>query len=190
MTVQQPARTADDYLDLLRRLSPPGLAFGDTEGRWDDLLEAIAQELGLIDASVSDTAGGVPSGLVSETDPRTATETLPAWEYMLGLTAGSLSTAQRQDQAYSAMIATGGQSPGYFIAIAAPIMTITIDEPLAVGWNPCSPPCAPMYGVGARFTWVVHGGIGASTARKSMLESLINKYKPAHTLVFFLYDIV
>jgi len=174
------ARTADDYLAALRQLSPPGIAFGDEEGRWDDLLEALAQELGRADASAAN--------MIAEMDPRTADETIAAWEYMLGLEAGSLSLALRREQAHAALIATGGQSPAYFVELAAALgMTITITSPVSVGWSPSSPPCAPLYSVYARFVWLVTGPVGASAGRRQMMEDLFNRLKPAHTVVAFEY---
>ena len=191
MGVLQPARTAADYLDMLRNLSPPGIAFGGTEGRWDDLLEALAQELALTDASVSDvdSVTGVASGVVAETDPRIAVETIDAWEYQLGIVDDGTSTlAERQERAHAHMIATGGQSPAYFIALAAALgMTVTITRVLSTGWSCASPPCAPLYAVSARFIWIVHGPAGASLASKTAMQTLFNRLKPAHTVVYFEY---
>ena len=172
-----PLLAVDDYRDLLMRLSPPGAAFGPG-GRYEDLLTALAGGL----AELHDRAVAADA----ESDPRTADETLPDWERMLGILSPMTDQADRQREAHATLIARGGCSVAYFVALAAALgVTITIQEPLSEGWTPCALFCAPFYADVSRFVWIVTGPAATSAELQAVLESMFNRLKPAHTRVRF-----
>lgn len=174
-----PEKTVADYADLLRRLSPKGWVWG-TGGRWEQLLTALAAEYARIHGRVVDAD--------AETDPRTATETIAAWERMLGIDAPAAALADRRLACYARMIATGGQSEAYFIVLAAGLgVTITILAPLSEGWNPGSVCGYPLYAGTARYIWIVTAPAATGADIRTAMEALFNDYKPAHTSVYFSY---
>jgi uncharacterized protein YmfQ (DUF2313 family) len=69
---------ADLYARQLKALMPRGHAFNlERDSEVSATLEALAQELGRVDARGTD--------LIAEADPRTASETIGDWERMLSL---------------------------------------------------------------------------------------------------------
>src|SRR6266540_6757682 len=100
---------AEAYARQLKQLLPRGLLWKLEPTSWlSRLLLAIADELARIDARGED--------LQNEWDPRTALETLPDWERILGITppAGA-TTIERQAAAAAAIAARGGSTASYFI---------------------------------------------------------------------------
>lgn len=179
MTQLAPSYTAEDFKDLLLRLSPPGAGFGPG-GRWESLLEAVSQELSRHHDRCLD--------MVDETSPATASETLSAWEYMLGITDPQTAEADRQVEAHARLLATGGCTPDYFTELALALgVVITITSPVSTGWNPGSPIGYPFWSTGARFIWLVSAPSGTTTPRRTALENLFTAIKPAHTRVWFEY---
>lgn len=172
--------TINEYKELLLRLSPPGVAFGP-DGRYEDFLYACAIDIArhhnrCVDAEL-------------ESDPRTADETIEAWEYMLGITSPMVTLEDRQAEVYARYIATGGQSVAYFTEIAAALgVTITITEPLALGWSPADPPCAPLYSWTARYIWIVDGPAATFPSTRAALVALFEELKPEHTRVLFTWN--
>jgi uncharacterized protein YmfQ (DUF2313 family) len=142
--------------------------------------------------------------LINESDPRTIAETLNDWERMLALpdpcVSFDQSTAQRVGGVVAKYIARGGQSPAYFIEVAAALgFTITITEftPFRVN-DTCDKPC---YGDDWAYTWLVTAptqSVEYFTVADSVndplawwgnqiLECVLSRLKPAHTIVQFAY---
>lgn len=192
--------TAADYLAQLQGLLPPGPAWpGDPDARLTRLLQALADEAARVD--------GRAVLLVEEADPRTTAELLADWERVAGLpdpcvvAAGvTQSTAPRRAALLARLTTLGGQSPAYFIALAASlgyVITITefhlhsVDDVVDY----------PLYAAPWQFTWQVNAPLNtvfeltaADTVDDALaswsnaaLECVINRFKPAHSLVLFSY---
>jgi uncharacterized protein YmfQ (DUF2313 family) len=114
--------TAEQYALQQRQLLPPGrLWTTDTDSVLWKVFLACADEYARVDTRARD--------LLNEWDPRTASEMLPDWEKLLGLSGSGLTTAQRRNNCLQKLISRGGQSKAFYIALAAALgLTITIDE--------------------------------------------------------------
>jgi uncharacterized protein YmfQ (DUF2313 family) len=104
------------YSTMLQKLLPWGIAW--PRGRRKNLtalLYALAHELACLHARALD--------LIREADPRTTLEMLPDWERALGLPSqctGPLATIdERRLAVVTRLTEMGGQSPQYFIDLAA-----------------------------------------------------------------------
>jgi uncharacterized protein YmfQ (DUF2313 family) len=194
------AYNADQYRDHLKALLPPGRAFPRERGSTlDVLLDAMALELARIDARADQ--------LTTEAVPATTTELLPDWESTAGLPdncSGQLPETQqgRRNDLVSKLVAQGGQSPAYFVALAAALgFEVTIEEfrPFRAGF---SNPGDELTNGDWSYAWRVRApevtvlpfraGISAAGERLAVwgnagLECRIRKYKPAHTIVLFAY---
>jgi len=179
---------AEAYARQLKQLLPRGLLWQLEPTSWlSRLLLAIADELARIDARGED--------LQNEWDPRTALETLPDWERILGITPPAGATAtERQLAVTAAFVARGGATPEYFTDVAKRLgFVATVTET----------------GLGAS-TWRMNVDLAASSATYALrtavaradsaragdrvenrdvaeLEAVINRIKPAHTLCLFAY---
>lgn len=186
----------DQYAGQLRALLPRGKAWGDDPNSFmGKLLLAIAEELARIH-----TRG---KNLVEELDPRTTDELLTDFERVLGLPEDCITLEQteeqRRDAVVAKMIAQGGQSPQYFIDLAAAMgFTITITEyrPFRVGYSSAGDELTDEEWA---FTWkvngaadVVHYAVAGSPAGtllawtdNELLPCTFGKLKPAHTNLIF-----
>lgn len=195
------ARTADQYREQLKALLPPGKAWTREPGTtFEDLLDGMAQEWARLD--------GRGEELIIEALPSSTTELLPDWERVAGLPddcGGEQSeTLQcRRADLIAKLTSTGGQSPAYFIAVAAALgYTITITEyrPFRAGYSQAGDQLTN--GEWA-FTWQVNAPestvsnfrAGQSQAGEPLrtwgnerLECTIEELKPAHTHVLFAYS--
>lgn len=190
----------DAYLSQLQALLPSGPAWTrDPQALLTRLLDSLAEEL----ARVDDRA----AALIDEADPRTTYEMLADWERVAGLLPYSqvdgtpLSIAQRRDNLISRMTEIGGQSPAYFIALAAKMgFTVTITE--FREWNVGDDVEAGLYGSEWNFAWrintpqvtaaewSVEDDVEAPFAAiwlNTILESVLHEDKPAHTVLLFNY---
>lgn len=195
-------RTADQYLSQLTALLPQGPAW-DME-RLPELalvLRGIAQEMARIDARAE--------ALSAEMDPALVFELVPDWESVMNLPDECLGSspafADRQLGVQQRLIAVGGQSASFFIAIAKgqgyPNATLTEHRSPRFGrarmgsghfgtWN-------------AQFMWTLNTGGRQTLGRRfsvsywgerfganpgSALECLIRRAAPAHTLVHINYS--
>lgn len=187
----------NQYLEQLKSLLPRGLMWSSEDGdTLDDLLGAMAEELARIDARAE--------GLFNETDPRTTLELLDEWEAVAGLpdtcTDQADTLAERRDVLHAKITSIGNQSRQYFIDLAAALgYTVTITEfrPFVAGSNAGD----ALTNGDWIFTWRVNAPavterifVAGSAAGEPLrdwgneiLECVINKYKPAHTLVQFGY---
>lgn len=180
---------ADQYGDLARKLLPRGVIWTDERIRkLALLLRGWADEW----ARVSEHG----LRLIEEVDPRTTVEAIGDWERILGLPDPDETTPptllqDRRDAVVSALIATGGSSPQYFIDVALALgVVITITEqpyglPSRCGVARCGDPIGSE---GLIFVWRVNAPIATLAALRSRLESKFNRIKPAHTVVEFVYS--
>jgi uncharacterized protein YmfQ (DUF2313 family) len=139
---------------------------------------------------------------MEESYPCGAVDLLPEWEATVGLPdvctqaywPGSIE--QQQQLVCAKLAARGGQSRAYFIALAASYgFTITITEhpPWRLGLDHLCPPPLGVAGQGAigpigacQFWWEVNV-ISSGPFDPSVLECVIRRAAPAHTVVTFNY---
>lgn len=191
---------AADYFAQLKTLLPPGRLWsvlGQAGTRLSNLLDAFAQELARADDRATD--------IIDETDPRTTYELLPEWESFAGLpdtcSADEQTLAERQAALLERLTSTAGQTPQYFIDLAAALgyeVTVREHSPRRHG-----DPFGDYYGgVDWAFVWDIvapatqvtyrhHGdGYGGLYALfgYGRLECVIESHAPSHTLVRFVYE--
>lgn len=191
------AKSADAYARQFTALLPPGAVWNlAVASKLSAFMTGLAQELARLDLRAD--------ALMNESDPRTISETLSDWERMLGLpdpcVAFDQSTAQRVGGVVAKYIAQGGQSPAYFIEIAAALgFTITITE--FSQFTVASTCDQALYGAPWAYTWQVNGPpqspedftVVASVDdplrwwSNQILECVMTRLKPAHTTVRFVY---
>jgi len=193
--------TPADYLSQLQALLPQGPAWArDPDVVLTRLLSALSEEFARIDAR----AGQV----IDEADPRNTTELLVDWERVAGLSALSpldgslLSTDQRRANLVSRITERGGQSPAYFIAMAARMgFVITITE--FKEWTAGDSVDAPFYGFDWNFAW--RANVPVVNAKEWSVDSTVDDPfaiwfeglllerallddKPAHTILLINYQ--
>lgn len=165
----------------------------------DALIDGLSIELARADAH--------GSRLVFEANPLSTSALLADWERVAGLPdkcAGTLEeTAQgRRNALISKLSGTGGQSPGYFIGVAAALgYTISIEEfrPFRAGRSTAGDSLTNGDWI---FTWrvrapavtIVAFRAGQAAAGEQLrswgndsLECKLNQLKPAHTILLFAY---
>lgn len=189
------------YAGQLAALLPSGPAWPRSrDARLTALLEALA-----VEAARIDERGGE---LLAEMTPDTAFEMLADWELAAGLPdncGGEVAEtiSQRRNALLARLRSLGGQSPGYFVALAATFgFDITVSEyrPFRAGLSEAGDALTNGDWV---FTWQVNApeetvfpflaGLGAAGERlatwgNDRLECLLNRYKPAHTILIFTYS--
>ncbi|MCE1117462.1 YmfQ family protein [Pseudomonas sp. NMI795_08] len=190
--------TAADYLEQLKTLLPPGQAFPREAGTTlHALLDGMSIEL-----ARADSRG---EALPLEANPATTNELLSDWERVAGLPdkcSGLLEeTIQgRRNALLAKLSSSGGQSPAYFIELAALLgYTVTIEEfrPFRAGRSDAGDALTNGDWV---FAWIVRSpettvisfraGMSAVGERlrtwgNDTLECKINQLKPAHTIALF-----
>ena len=188
------------WLGALQALLPPGQALPrDPDAVFTRLLAAIAARLASAEARFAH--------LLAQMDPRQATDLLTDWERLLGLPDDcspiQRDVAQRQQVAFARLTELGGQSPAYFIALAASIgepgVTITEFRPLT-----CNSTCnGTLHTDADAHNWRVNLPSAAQDVRTmtctspcddalqsytaSGIECVFNARKPAHTGVAYAY---
>jgi uncharacterized protein YmfQ (DUF2313 family) len=193
-------RTAAEYREQLKSLLPPGQAFPRESGTtMHDLLDGMSIELARLDAR--------GEALPIEASPSTTNELLTDWERIAGLPdkcSGTLEqTIQGRRKALLTKLSnTGGQSPAYFIELAASLgYTVTISEyrPFRAGRSYAGDaltngPWAFAWLVRAPSVTVTEFRAGLSAAGERLrtwgndtLECKITQLKPAHTIAIFAY---
>ncbi len=175
------AKDYTSYLQLLLSLLPKGKAWNRNDPVLSQLLTGEAVELARVDSRVDD--------LIEERDTRTAVELLPEYEEDYGLSAGILSTAQREAACNTKLRATGSLLKTYYIALAATLgYTVTIDEytPAWAGLWKAGQPCGDQTNL---FYWTVN--ISYTVAESpafvtyANLVTLLEEIKPAHTHIIY-----
>lgn len=192
--------TATDYLRQLQALLPPGPAWPkDDVATLTRLLDALATELSRVD--------GRAQKLIEEADLRTVAELFADWERVAGLPdscaqafGGDQTMAQRRSALVGRLTKLGGQSPAYFIGLAAALgYAITITEFRAHTVND-DVECT-LYDTAWNFAWQVNAALNTVTAitvdstveepiaawGNALLECVIKRLKPAQTAVLFSY---
>lgn len=190
--------TAADYLNQLQALLPHGPAWPrEPDALLTRMLSGFAEELARVDARLA--------VLVNEADPRGTYELLTDWERVAGLPDSCLagatqSTAERRSALVARLTTIGGQTPAYFVALAASLgYAVTVSEFRPYRVN--SAVNDPIYGELWIFVWQVNSAL--DTVRRftvqgavddplaswgnAILECAISRLKPAHTKVLFAY---
>lgn len=185
--------TADDYSEVLHGFRPVGPAVAGE----DALLQGLAPEFARMHNRLGD--------LLRESDPRETDELLIDWERAFGLPDECCSVDADIDTRIALLVArvrgAGTPTAQYFIDLAALFgfeITVTELQPYTVR----SPVSFPLYPAAIRFVWrvtspntftqrfTVKSTVGSPLARwgNPILECLINRAKPAHTYVQFIYS--
>lgn len=187
-----------EYVAMLQNLLPRGLAWPrEGASKMRAFLESLAVEFSRVDTRVED--------MLREAYPLTASELLTDWERVTGLPEaceGLAETTQRRREAVDRKLSSlGGQSPGYYIGGAARLgyeITITEFSPFVAGDDAGD----PVYGDDWAYAWQVNapeesvsyfaageGSAGDPLASwgNQLLECVISRLKPAHTIVIFAY---
>jgi uncharacterized protein YmfQ (DUF2313 family) len=197
-----PPRSPDDVLAALLAYLPPGWAINSApDGMVANFLRPLAAEQSLFETQAE--------AQLEEVDPRDANYLLTDYERVLGpdpygRDVSTDSVALRRQIAFQRWTARGGQSPAYFIGLAASLgVTITITEKRtsACGRSICGDDrTAP---TPAQFCWVVGlpetvvqtARCGASNCGAGYLglitpnpvQAAIEHDAPAHTQPIFSY---
>jgi uncharacterized protein YmfQ (DUF2313 family) len=193
--------TADEYLQQLQALLPPGPAWSrETDAMLTTLLSAFAQSL----AAVHQRADELLLEMVSITTH----ELLADMERVTGLPDPcigddqDLTVLERRSQVVAKFAARGGQSPAYFVEIAKALgYEITVSEyrPFLAGFSAAGDPAASedwnfVWQVNASGTSIREFICGTSvcgeplrTWGNKILECVISRLSPAHTRVQFAY---
>lgn len=196
------ARTAAEILAELLDLLPRGWAWSRAPDTvLAQLLLPTAEELARFEASAE--------AMLPQVNPRQATDLLADYERVLGpdpcgrdLVEAAGGTDDRQRSAHQRWIASGFQTPAYFVALAAALgvaATVTEILPAVLGPAECGMELAP---ADERFVWVVAlpetrviepelgvlecGGFLGEIV-PSLVECVIRRLAPAHTTPVFSY---
>jgi len=191
---------AADFYGMLAKLLPIGPAWDYEDGSTlSNFLDGWSQEFGRWQAAAD--------ALVDSADPRSANQLLPDYERIFGLptacmTGISQSLQQRRNALVAQMTNSGGQSVAYLVGLAAQAgfaVTITefavttvnmgaADGLIDVNWASAFQVNGAVGGMVTNFT--VGSGVDEALAMwgNTLLECLINQYKPAHTVAVFAYS--
>jgi uncharacterized protein YmfQ (DUF2313 family) len=175
--------TSAQWLEQLKRHLPRGPLWRVAPG---SLLESVLQAL----ADMLARAQLLIETLVVEADPRTCYQLLPEWETSVGLPDDCLpaggTTQERRNAVVARLISTGGASVPYFTQLAATYgYTITIDFPALHTWRVSTPTT-----VGITVANCLSSCVDPlRTWGNTQLECLLNRVKPAHTVVEFAYGV-
>lgn len=172
----------------LKQLLPQGPVWNlDPDSNVSRFLVASADELDRVQARAAD--------LVEESDPRTATETLPDWERVIALPDAAIQSIPATNAARRLAItqkftSVGGQTPAYFVSVAAACgYTATVSDAygsqvLRSGFRSG----ARCYDTQWAYVWSMTVQPPAGPAlTHAELEAVIRRAAPAHTIVFFTY---
>lgn len=185
-----------NHAELLKRLLPPGAY--DLDG------PLIAAELAA-EGNALDAAQSAAELLLSEADPRTTLHMLADWERVYGLPDPCIGLQPTIEQRRAAVVSKVTVHPGlsraFYIRLAAMLgYTITITE--IKKHTVMSGVDTPLYNWRWLFVWQVNAPLtntvgytvlsgvneALSGTGNEILECVINKFKPAHTLVQFAYS--
>ena len=196
------ARTAQDYKQQLAALLPPGPAWqAELQPQVHDLLAALAQEFGRIDARSAD--------LLRESFLGTFHEALTDWERTLALPdecmGASGTVAERKAMVRMHLVEQGGQTTAYYVQLAARMgyRNASVQELRAPRFGRSRFGHDHFGSWAAQFMWVLHAGERlAGGARfglsvwgeryggnpSNALVCVIRRAAPAHTLEFVDFD--
>jgi uncharacterized protein YmfQ (DUF2313 family) len=178
-----PVFSADDYAQAMASLLPRGRAWPrDPDTNLAALMRALAE--------IYAQSGAAAAGLIDDVFPATTNNFLTEWEETLGLpdpcTVPAATVIQRRNSILAKLVGTPGQTPAYYIAVAAALgFTVTITEG-AAGTH--------QWTINASLNNIVYFKAGISVAGdplaswgNSELECRLNMLKPAHTQLLFAY---
>lgn len=191
------------YANQILSLFPAGPAWDDARaGNIGDLSLAMADELARVDARSQQ--------LAVDWLPSQAVELLPDWERALALPDNCFpdqpqTLEQRQLAVVEKFTRIGLQTPAYFEALAAQLgYNVEVEEffPFSAGSGSAG---TAVIDEAWAYTWMVHiygqeiiltdFQIGKSTVGEalrqwgnSLIECVINRQKPAHTVVLYSYE--
>lgn len=188
-----------NYLAQIKALLPPGRAWPrDPDSVLSKLLHALAGVFARTHRRALD--------LIEEADPRTTNELLTDWERVAGLpdkcAPAGATTQERRDALVARLTARGGQSRQFFIDLAAQlgyVITITEFTPFRAGQSSASDSLTNGYWpyawqVNAPETTIREFRAGQAAAGEplrrwgnELLECVIGRAKPAHTILIFAY---
>lgn len=193
--------SADQFRDQLLALQPRGNALPTDIGTlWAQLLDALSVDLARL--------GNAADQLRREFLLTNTMHLLADWERVFGLpddcaAEASVTLQQRRNSLVSKLIALGGQSRAYFIAVAAALgytITITEFQPFRVGQSAVGDALtngdwAFAWRVNAPNTTLTAFRVGLSAVGEPLsvwgndrLECALTKVKPAHTTLQFAYS--
>lgn len=177
-------RTYQDYKRLLTALLPRGRAWRAEDPIRDQLFDGLGAELARVDVRVAE--------FLAESDVRTTTELVEEHEYEYGIpdgliTADGKTLAERRDQLLMRVRSLGSLHKQYYIDIAAALgYTVHVDEftPAWSGIAGAGDPCGDQQ---VMFYWRVnvHYDFNNPFTNYDNLQYILNKLKPAHTVVIF-----
>lgn len=171
------------YRDQFTALQPPGAALPvEPTTQWQTLLLALAEEFARLDARVDE--------LWEAADPRTTAELIEEWESVVGLpdecTGDITLLSDRRNAVLGRLTAVGAQNRQYYIDLAARAgFVVTITETVAHTWQVNSPADTLQ---SARAGIAVAGTPLRLYGREAILECLLDRVKPAHTVLLFNYS--
>jgi uncharacterized protein YmfQ (DUF2313 family) len=173
---------AGQYALQFLQLLPPGVAWSrEVTSTIGQVFLGLAAEAARLDARMA--------ALVEEADPRTTLELLPDWERVTGLPdpcAGDDQTlAGRRRRVVTQLTQVGGQSPDYYVAVAADLgyaITITEGETNPWSWRVHAPSTTI-----EEMTCNSFCDESIRSWGNDVLECALNRIKPAHTTVEFAY---
>lgn len=194
------AKTTNQYLKMIHKLLPQGRAWNRSRGSLMDAFSwALARELERVDQRID--------ALLTESDPRSASETLDWYESYLGLpdecSGPAPNIEERRRQILERLITRGGISRQDYITMAAALgypITITEFQPFRADYSGADD---PLGGGDWDFTWQVNASefnaiyFAAETGRaedplvqysNDLLECVIEKKNRAGRIVIFAYD--
>jgi uncharacterized protein YmfQ (DUF2313 family) len=183
------------YRGMLQRLLPRGLVWNlEPDSVLGRLLEGHGAEHWRVEQR------GL--ALLREADPRTTVEMLEDWERVVGLpdpcTGALEGLAQRRAAIAARLGALGAQTPAFYVSLAAALgytITITEFDMFTVGMTVGLPLNGLAWQVNAPATTVSFATVGQSVAGDPLatwgnllLECVLERAKPAHTVVLFSYS--
>lgn len=181
--------TSADYLAQLMALAPQGAAWSRESGSTlGAVFQGLADELARVDARAGD--------LMVQTDPRIVTEMLADWERAYGLPDGCVTADPTPDGRRLALhhkvASLGGQSPTYYVGMSALLGYLTDVEEFTPSRLPLTLPTTLRSRPWA-FAWrvAIYGPLELTEApiyASADIECVIQRLKPAHTVVSFDYE--
>ncbi|MBE9542508.1 MAG: DUF2313 domain-containing protein [Proteobacteria bacterium] len=198
------ATTSLKYRKLLRKLLPGGWAWqakSITDTDFNNLVNALSEEPCRVEAAAF--------ALVDDVYPDASIDLLPDWERVLNLPdecdPDTVQTiAQRQNRVVQVLTTTGGQNAAFFLELAARFgfdpneIEVNDHVPFRAGqaragdaitngdWIFAFTVSAPVsLGNLTYFRAGSKAGDRLLTATNATLECLLQKHKPAHTIVLF-----
>jgi uncharacterized protein YmfQ (DUF2313 family) len=194
--------TAVDYKKQLVQSLPPGDAWPSDDPVLGAVLDTIASRFAKMHADAV--------ALLDETDPRTMSYLLGEWENFLGLpdecTAEFTTVQERRNAVWQRLTTLGGQNVGMFQSIAEllgyNVVITPFIKPFICGRSRCGERLNG--GHNSRNIWSVRvlgpritrfrcgqsrcGERLGTIARATDLECIFNRLKPAHLVLWFIYE--